>query len=83
MIKNNVFKLIIFFIYVHSPCGALPTSRKQVESGNTRLLDERRGYLDDIPERNVDDDGGFIADDDGVGKCLPYEEWQLCCTVIA
>lgn len=63
MIKKNIFAILVFALYVHSSVGILPTSRKQVESGIARLLDERRGYLDDIPERNVDDDGGFLGDD--------------------
>eukprot|EP00557_Chaetoceros_sp_GSL56_P014101 CAMPEP_0176483272 /NCGR_PEP_ID=MMETSP0200_2-20121128/3830_1 /TAXON_ID=947934 /ORGANISM="Chaetoceros sp., Strain GSL56" /LENGTH=335 /DNA_ID=CAMNT_0017879663 /DNA_START=153 /DNA_END=1160 /DNA_ORIENTATION=+ len=68
--KSCIFVLLVFSLSLCSSFGAVPTSLKQLDSGRKRLLDDRRGGLDDIPERNVDDDlvsAGDDAVDDGQG----------------
>lgn len=72
MTKNIIFTFLILSFSVYVSYGLVNPLKKHAITEYKRLLDERRGYLDDIPERNVDDDGGFIADDsindDGQGE---------------
>jgi len=80
MMKSCIFVLLVFSLSLCSSFGAVPTSLKQLDSGRKRLLDDRRGGLDDIPERNVDDDlvsAGDDAVDDGQGEYLSYVKERL------